>query len=130
MCIIRLFMSWYSQQIMQAKWGNSFPFPFYCNQWVRQSGAPSPYLFAVYCSKNTLFCVYCIPIVGLIHIDWYETLASCLQQCLPNYMHQISGNVTICPHQVNHCVVTFDAWFQNYLYYFSQCCTSSSDPFI
>ena len=34
--------------------------------------------------KTTLFRLYCTPIVKQTHTAAYETLTSCLQQCLPN----------------------------------------------
>jgi len=43
-------------------------------------------------------------------------------------MHYIlPRNVSVRPHQVSHCVKTFDAFLRNNLYRFSQRCASSSN---
>jgi len=44
-------------------------------------------------------------------------------------MHYIPKNVSVCPHQVSHCVRTFDAVLRNNLYRFFIRCTSSSNFF-
>ena len=45
-------------------------------------------------------------------------------------MHYIPRNVSVCPHQVIHRVMTFDALLRNNLYRFLQRCASSSNFFI
>jgi len=45
-------------------------------------------------------------------------------------MHRISRNVSVRPHQVSHCITTFDALLRNNLYRFLQRCASSSNFFI
>jgi len=42
-------------------------------------------------------------------------------------MHHIPRNVSVRPHQVNHCVKTFDAMLRNNLYRFFKRCASSSN---
>ena len=42
-------------------------------------------------------------------------------------MHHIPKNVSVRPHQVNHCVKTFDAMLRNNLYRFFKRCASSSN---
>ena len=48
MCIVRLLLSWYRQQTMQVRWDTYYSSPFTVASGVRQGGALSPYLFAVY----------------------------------------------------------------------------------
>ena len=45
-------------------------------------------------------------------------------------MHYIPRNVSVRPHQVSHCVRTFDAVLRNNLYRFIMLCTSSYNFFI
>ena len=45
-------------------------------------------------------------------------------------MHYIPRNVSVRPHQVSHCVTTFDAVLRNKLYRFFIGCSSSSNFFI
>ena len=45
-------------------------------------------------------------------------------------MHYIPRNVSVRPHQVSHCITTFDAMLRNNLYRFFIRCTSSSNFFI
>jgi len=45
-------------------------------------------------------------------------------------MRYTTRNVTVRPHQVSHCVWTFDAVLRNNLYRFFIRCTSSSNFFI
>jgi len=44
--------------------------------------------------------------------------------------HYIPRNVSVCPHQVSHCVTPFDALLRNNLYCFFQHCESSYNFFI
>jgi len=44
----RLLKHWYKEQTMQIKWGKHFSELFHVSNGVRQGGALSPYLFAVY----------------------------------------------------------------------------------
>ena len=45
-------------------------------------------------------------------------------------MHRIARNISACPHQVNHCVRTFDALLRNNLYRFIKRYATSSNFFI
>jgi len=54
MCILRLLLIWYRQQIMQVKWGTNSSSPFTVTSGVRQGGVLSPYLFAVYLDELSI----------------------------------------------------------------------------
>ena len=54
MCIVRLLLSWYRQQTMQAKWGTKYSSPFTVTNGVRQGGVLSAYLFAVYLDELSI----------------------------------------------------------------------------
>ena len=47
-CFVRLLQYWYAHQTMQVKWGNCLSESFLVTNGVRQGGALSPYLFAIY----------------------------------------------------------------------------------
>ena len=84
--------------------------------------------------KNTLFRAYCMPMyVCQLWSKYTQTSMKRLRAAYNNayrIMHYIPRNVSVRPHQVNHCVTTFDAVLRNNLYRCFIRCTSSSNFFI
>ena len=85
--------------------------------------------------KNTLFCAYCMPMHACQL--WSKYTQTSMKRLLAAYnnayrriMHYIPRNVSVRPHQVSHCVRTFDAVLRNNLYRFFIRCTSSSNFYI
>ena len=111
MCIVRLLLSWYRQRTMQVKWGTNSSSPFTVTNGVRQGGVLCPYLFAVYLDELS------------IQLGSARVSVRLKCECSPI-------NVSARPHQVSHCVRTFDAVLRNNLYRFFKRCTSSSNFFI
>jgi len=72
--------------------------------------------------KNTLFRAYCMPMYDC-HL-WSKYTRTSMKRLRAAYnnayriMHYIPRNVSVGPHQVNHCVTTFDAVLRNNLYRF------------
>jgi len=81
--------------------------------------------------KNTLFRAYCIPMYAC-QLWSKNTQASMkrLPAAYDNGMYYIPRNVSVRPHQVSHCVRTFDAVLRNNLYRIFIRCPSSSNFFI
>jgi len=81
--------------------------------------------------KNTLFRAYCMPMyAGQLLSKYTETSMKRLCAAYKNayqIMHYISRNFSVRPHQVSHCVRTFDAVLRNNLYRFFIRCTFSSN---
>jgi len=81
--------------------------------------------------KNTLFRAYCIPMYACQL--WNKYTQTSMKRLRATYnnayriMHYISRNVSVRPHQVSHCVTTFDAVLRNNLHRFFIRCTSSSN---
>ena len=86
------------------------------------------------CSKNTLFRAYCMPMYACqLWSKYTQTSMKRLRAAYNNayrIMHYIPRNASVRPHQVSHCVRTFDAMLRNNLYRFFMRCTSSSNFFI
>ena len=84
--------------------------------------------------KNTLFRAYCVPMYACqLWSKYTQTSMKRLRAAYNNayrIMHYIPRNVSVRPHQVNHCVKTFDAVLKNNLYRFFIRCSSSSNFFI
>ena len=84
--------------------------------------------------KNTLFRAYCMPMYACqLWSKYTQTIMKRLRAAYNNayrIMHYIPRNVSVRPHQVSHCVRTFDAVLRNNLYRFFIQCTSSSNFFI
>ena len=84
--------------------------------------------------KNTLFHAYCMPMYACqLWSKCTLTSMKCLRATYNSayrIMYYIPRNVSACPHQVTHCVRTFDAVLRNNLYRFFIRCTSSSNFFI
>jgi len=84
--------------------------------------------------KNTLFRAYCMPIYACQL--WSKCTQTSMKRLRAAYnnayriMHYTPRNVSVRPHQVSHCVRTFDAMLRNNLYRFFIRCTSSSNFFI
>ena len=72
----------------------------------------------------------CLPIVEKIHADQYEAFLRAAYNNAYRIMHYIPRNASVRPHQVSHCVRTFDAVLRNNLYRFFIRSTSSSNFFI
>ena len=83
---------------------------------------------------NTLFRAYCMPMYACQL--WGKCTQTSMKRLRAAYnnayriMHYIPRNVSIRPHQVSHCVRTFDAVLRNSLNQFLMRCTSSSNFFI
>jgi len=84
--------------------------------------------------KNTLFHAYCMPIYARqLWSKYTQTSMKRLRAAYNNayrIMHIIPRNVSVRPHQVSHCVRTFDAVLRTNLYRCFIRCTSSSNFFI
>jgi len=86
------------------------------------------------CSKNTLFRADCMPMYACQL--WSKNTQTGMKRLRAAYnnayriMHYIPRNVSVRPHQVSHCVRTFDAVLRNNLYRFFMRCTSSFNFFI
>jgi len=84
--------------------------------------------------KNTLFRAYCMPIYACqLWSKYKQTSMKRLRTAYNNanrIMHYIPRNVSVRPHQVTHCVRTFDAVLRKNLYRFFVRCASSSNFFI
>ena len=84
--------------------------------------------------KNTLFRAYCVPMYACqLWSKYTQTSIKRLRAAYNNAyrtVHYIPRNVSVRPHQVSHCVRTFDAVLRNNLYRFFIRCTSSSNFFI
>ena len=72
--------------------------------------------------KNTLFRAYCMPMYACqLWSKYTQTSMQRLRAAYKNayrIMHYIPRNVSVRPHQVNHCVTTIDAVLRNNLYRF------------
>ena len=72
--------------------------------------------------KNTLFRAYCMPMYACQL--WNKYTQGSMKRLRAAYnnayriMHSIPRNVSVRPHQVSHCVRTFDAVLRNNLYRF------------
>ena len=83
------------------------------------------------CSKNTLFRAYCMPMYACQL--WSKYTQTSMKRLRAAYndayriIHYIPRNVSVRPHQVSHCVRTFDALLRNNLYRFFIRCTSLSN---
>jgi len=84
--------------------------------------------------KNTPFRAYCMHMYACqLWSKYTQTSMKRLRAAYNNayrIMHYIPRNVSVRPHQVSHCVRTFDALLINHLYWFFIRCTSSSNFFI
>jgi len=84
--------------------------------------------------KNTLFRAYCMPMYTCqLWSKYTQTSMKRLRAAYKNayrIIHHIPRNVSVRPHQVSHCVRTFDALLKNNLYRFFIRCASSSNFFI
>ena len=84
--------------------------------------------------KNTLFRAYCMPMYACqLWSKYTQTSMKRLPAAYNNayrIMHYIPRNVSVRPHQVSHCVRTYDAVLRNNLYRFFMRCTSSFIFFI
>ena len=84
--------------------------------------------------KNALFRAYCMPMYACQLWNKYtQTSMKRLRAAYNNayrIMHYIPRNVSFRPHQVRHCVRTFDAVLRNNLYRFFMRCASASNFFI
>jgi len=84
--------------------------------------------------KYTLFRACCMPMYACQ--SWSKYTQTSIKRLRAAYnngyriMHYIPRNVSVRPHQVSHCVGTFDAMLRNSLYRFFIRCTSSSNFFI
>ena len=77
--------------------------------------------------------LYFVPIACQLWRKYTQTSMKRLRAAYNNVyqiMHYILINVSVRPHQVSHCVTTFDAVLRNNLYRFFIRCTSSSNFFI
>ena len=88
------------------------------------------------CRENTLFRAYCMPVYACQLWRKYTQTNKALTTLRAAYnnayqiMHHTPRNISVRPHQVNHCVKTFDALLRNSLYRFFIRCASSSNFFI
>jgi len=84
--------------------------------------------------KNTLFYTYCMPMYACqLWSKYMQTSMKRLHSAYNNpyrITHYIPRNVSVRPHQVSHCVRTFDAVLKTNLYRFFIRYTSSSNFFI
>ena len=86
------------------------------------------------CSKKHLFRAYCMPMYAC-HL-WSKYTQTSMKRLRAAYnnayriMHYVPRNVSVRPHQVNHCDTTIDAVLRNNLYWFFIWCSSSSNFFI
>ena len=84
--------------------------------------------------KNTLFRAYCMPMYACqLWSKYTQTSVKRLRAAYNNayrIMHYIPRNVSVRPHQVSHCVRTFDAVLRYNLYRFFMRYASSSNYFI
>jgi len=84
--------------------------------------------------KNALFRAYCMPMYACqLWSKYTQTSMMRLRAAYNNayrIMHYIPRNVSFRPHQVSHCVRTFDAVLRNNLHWFFKRCTYSSNFFI
>ena len=84
--------------------------------------------------KNPLFRAYCMPMYACQLWSKYTKISMKHLRAAYNnayrFMYYIPRNVSVRPHQVSHCVRTFDAVLRNNLYRFFMRCTSSSNFFI
>ena len=84
--------------------------------------------------KNTLFPAYCMPMYACqLWSKYTQTSMKRLHAAYNNayqITHYITRNLSVHPHQVSHCVRTFDAVLRNNLYWFFIWCTSSSNFFV
>jgi len=81
--------------------------------------------------ENTLFRAYCMPMYAFqLWSKYTQTNLKRLRAAYNNAcrnMHYIPRNVSVRPHQVSHCVRTFDAVLRKNLYRFFMRCASSSN---
>jgi len=84
--------------------------------------------------KNFQFRAYCMPMYACQL--WSKYTQNSMKRLRAAYnnayriMHYIPKNVSVRPHQVSHCVRTFDAVLRNNLYRFFMRCASLSNFFI
>ena len=84
--------------------------------------------------KKNLFRAYCMPMYACQL--WSKYTQTSMKRLSATYnnayriMHYIPRNVSVRPHQVSHCVRTFDAVLRNNLNRFFILCTSSPTFFI
>jgi len=123
---------WRMMMVFTGKWNQ-------CTQYIitvlcsKQTPSPRHFRWVLSYSKNTPFRGYCMPIVEQIHTDLV-----CLRLVWSAFMLHIIMSTESCaallrnqlsvrPHQVSHCVRTFDALLRNNLYWFFICCATSSN---
>jgi len=84
--------------------------------------------------KNTLFRAYCMPMYACqLWSKYTQTSMKRLRAAYNNayrIMYYIPRYISVRPHQVSHCVRTFDAVLSNNLHRFFIRCTSSANFFI
>ena len=85
------------------------------------------------CSKNSLFRAYCMTMFAFqLWGKYTQTSMKRLRAAYNNtyqFMHYIPRNISVHPHQVNHCVRSFDALLRNNFYQIFMRCASSSNFF-
>ena len=84
--------------------------------------------------RNTLLRAYSMPVYACqLRSKYTQTSMKRVRAAYNDVyriIHYIPGNISVRPHQVSHCVRTFDAFLRNKLYRFCMRCTSSSNFFI
>jgi len=85
------------------------------------------------CSKKHFISCLLHANICLLTVEQIHTSMKRLRTAYNNayrIMHYIPRNESIHPHQVSHCVTTFDALLRNNIYRFLQCCASSTNFFM
>ena len=104
------------------------------NHYTVQQTNSEALLISALLQLKTLFRAYCMPMYACQL--WNKCTQTSMKRLRAAYnnayriMLYINRNVSVRPHQVSHCVTTFDDVLRNNLYRFFMRCTSSSNFFI
>jgi len=112
---------WRMMMIFKDKW-NHCP--------VQQTSSEAPSDQCSPAVKDTLFRAYCMPMYACqLWSKCTQTSMKRLHAAYDNFhriLHHISRNVSVRPHQVSHCVRTFNALLRNNLHQLLIRCASSN----